>query len=453
MNQRAKLGAIFLVAFLLLAGARPFPGQNAQPAQKDLEAIAREFANEFFLRQFDKAVARFDANMTKFLPPEKMAEFHDALSAQMGAFKRLVAARRETVQSFQAIRLTCEFEKAKLDLRVVFNAEGQISGMFFLPASDVAWKAPDYADETKFTEREVTVGRAPWTLPGTLTLPKSGGRLPAVVLVHGSGPQDADETIGPNKPFKDLAWGLANRGVAVLRYEKRTHKYGKEIAAQMQNLTMNEETVVDAQEAVKLLATLPEIDPRRIFVLGHSLGAYVGPRIAAGAPVAGLILAAGNTRPLEVLVVEQVRYLTSLDGKVTPEEQKQLDAAEQSAKEIQSPDLKPGTTVSLLGSPVPASYFLDLRNYRPAEAAAALKIPILVVQGERDYQVTLLDFEGWKKALGTKPNVTLKMYPGLNHLFAAGSGPSSGAEYMQAGHVSAEVIFDIAGWIAAQSNK
>src|SRR5437868_1155092 len=72
-----------------------------------------------------------------------------------------------------------------------------------------------------FDEREVTVGKGEWELPGTLGLPKGSGPFPAVVLVQGSGPQDRDETMGVNKPFQDIAWGLASNGIAVLRYDKR----------------------------------------------------------------------------------------------------------------------------------------------------------------------------------------------------------------------------------------
>ena len=126
---------------------------------------------------------------------------------------------------------------------------------------------------------------------------------------------------------------------------------------------------------------------------------------------------AGNTRPLEDLVVEQIRYMANLNGAITPEAQKQIDAAEESAKEFKNPDLKPGMSVHLLQTTLPASYVLDLRSYDPAKAAAALTIPIYVLQGGRDYQVRLADFEGWKKALGNKPNASFKLYPELNHPF------------------------------------
>ena len=143
---------------------------------------------------------------------------------------------------------------------------------------------PPYVDSEAFTEREVTVGRGEWSLPGTLSVPLQGDLHPAVVLVHGSGPNDRDETIGANKPFKDLALGLASKGVAVLRYEKRTLEHGSKMASLMEVLTPEEEVIEDALAAVSLLKETEGIDPDRIYVLGHSLGGTLAPRIAQGDP-------------------------------------------------------------------------------------------------------------------------------------------------------------------------
>ena len=107
--------------------------------------------------------------------------------------------------------------------------------------------------------------------------------------------------------------------------------------------------------------------------------------------------------------------------------QKQIDAIEQTIKEIDSPDLKKTDKVNFLGAEIPASYFLDLRGYDPPAVAAKFKIRILVLQGARDYQVTNEDFELWKKGLAGHGNVTFKLYPDLNHLFETGEGKSKPA--------------------------
>jgi dienelactone hydrolase len=293
-------------------------------------------------------------------------------------------------------------------------------------------------------------------LPGTLSIPNGGGRYAAVVLVHGSGPQDADETIGPNKPFKDLAWGLASRKIAVLRYNKRTLEHAASFKDAMSGLTVKEETIDDARAAVALLAQQPEIDPKRIFVIGHSLGGMLAPRIAQGDPqVAGIILMAGTlNRSLGQVIVEQLKYLASLEGANPAEAQAQISAAEKAAKEIDSPELKPDATVNVLGSAIPGSYWLDLRGYDSVRLAAQLKIPILVLQGDRDFQVTVPDYEAWKKPFAGDPRVTFKLYPGLHHLFmpseAKGSALATPADYEKPGHVVEAVVSDIASWVSSQ---
>ncbi|MGO9270087.1 MAG: alpha/beta fold hydrolase [Terriglobia bacterium] len=444
-------------AFALLWTAALGAASLATPqTTPDLESLAKDLTLKLAARQFDAIVTHFDETMTSAMPATKLAEVWDGLIAQVGAFQSIAGTHVQPVQGYQAVLVTSKFEKATLNVKWVFDEKGRVAGLNVLPVeADAPWAAPDYAKPASFHEQQVTVGSAPWQLPGTLTLPNGTGPFPGIVLVHGSGPEDQDETIGPDKPFKDIAWGLASRNIAVLRYTKRTLRYGKEMMAQPAGLTVNEETVDDARFAVALLAKQPEIDPRRIFVLGHSLGGMLAPRIAHGdAQVAGLVILAGNTRPFEQMVVDQIRYLVGLSGKTTPEGQKQIDAAEQAAREIESPTLVADAKVNLLGTTISGSYFLDLRSYHPAEVAAQLKIPMLILRGERDYQVTSEDFDGWKNALAGKPGVTLKVYPGLFHLFMPSSSPGTGlgtpSDYQKPGHVVEPVIEDIASWIESQ---
>jgi dienelactone hydrolase len=379
----------------------------------------------------------------------------DTLQTQVGQFRSITGTRPEEMAGYRIVFVTCQFDKAALDLRLVYDGKGRVAGMFFAPSEPkVEWSAPAYANPGAFEERETVVVSGSYRLPATLSLPKGKGPFPAIVLVHGSGPQDRDETIGANKPFKDLAWGLASRGVAVLRYTKRTLLMAESKSPLPAVFTVKEETVEDALAAVSHLAGMNTVDARRVYVLGHSLGGMVAPRIAAGdKSIAGIVLMAGTTRPLEQVIVDQLKYLASLPGNNTAEANKRIQAAEQAAKEIQDSALTPTARIDLLGSRIPGSYFLDLRDYHPAEAAAQLKVRMLVLQGERDYQVTMKDFEGWKTALGGRPDVTFKVYPGLTHLFmpssSPGTGPGTPDDYSKPGHVVEAVIADIESWILA----
>jgi hypothetical protein len=269
-----------------------------------------------------------------------------------------------------------------------------------------------------------------------------------VVLVHGSGPNNRDEGGDLIAPFRDLAWGLASQGIAVLRYDKRTLVYQDQLAAQGGEITVWEETVDDAAAAVDLLSHTEGIDPANVFVLGHSLGGTLVPRIAGVSPQArGFVILAGAARPFEDLILEQTEYIASLDGAVTPDEQASLDQLRKAVAKVKSPELSPDTPASGLPFGAWGGYWLDLRGYDPAEAARSIGRPVLVLQGERDYQVTMEDFSRWQGALSGMPNVTFKTYPDLNHLFITGTGKSVPAEYNQPGHVSQAVVEDIASFI------
>lgn len=310
---------------------------------------------------------------------------------------------------------------------------------------------PPYARPGAFSDQQVIIGEgSQWALHGILTLPAGTGPFPAVVLVHGSGPNDQDETIGPNKPFRDLALGLASEGIAVLRYNKRTFERSRESVAINSRFTLKEEAIDDALAAVALLQSNKQIDPRRIYVLGHSLGGVAAPRIAAAEPrIAGLVIMAGPTGPLEDAIVRQYEYAAMLDGKITPAEQAEIDRIKAQVACVKALTPSSTTPASELPFGIAPAYWLDLRKYDPLTVAAHISQPMLVLQGERDYQVTLADFEGWKPLSATK-RVELKSYPKLNHLFLEGEGKSSGAEYMQPGNIPKYVIDDIAAWIRSQ---
>jgi dienelactone hydrolase len=200
----------------------------------------------------------------------------------------------------------------------------------------------------------------------------------------------------------------------------------------------------------ELLRRTPKVDPARVYVLGHSLGAMLAPRIGAADPkIAGLILLAAPARPLEDLVLNQFTYLFSLDGKISEPEQAQLDRIRKQVEKAKSPDLSSTTPTTDLPLNLAAAYWLDLRPYDQVAAARQLGKPMLILQGGRDYQVTSDDLDRWKAAFEKNPKVRIQLFPKLDHLFREGEGKSSPEAYSQPGNVAQEVVEAVAEWVLA----
>ena len=417
--------------------------------QADDAARAKAFIDALAKKDFAVAYDFFANEVKPQLPAEVLPQIWAQITGEYGEFRRV----KELKKSADGEHLigVLEFEKKSENFAFTFDNAGKIRGFRIAPpeksADDAKYETPKYADTNLFTETETTVGAGEWALPATLTMPKGKTAVPAIVLVHGSGPNDRDESIGGNKIFKDLAWGLASKGIAVLRYEKRTKQYGAKLAV-LKNMTVKEETVDDAAFAAQLLMKTSNVNPEKVFVLGHSLGGYLLPRIGEKEKaIAGFISFAGTTRPLEDIIVEQYIYLFSLDGSVSPAEQTQIDEIKKVSAKIKSLKESDRSSSEMIFY-APASYYLDLQNYNPPNAAQKLKQPMLIVQGESDYQVTMKDYANWKTALGARKNVTFKTYPKLTHLFmeTTGDKPSPG-DYAKVNHVNAQVVSDIADWI------
>jgi dienelactone hydrolase len=389
--------------------------------------------------------------MAAAVPADKLQAVWESLPTQAGEARGRGEAVLQQQDDVQIVTVPLHYAHAELLAKAVVGADGRIEGFLIQPAPAAA--APPPAADATIEERDFAVGAGERALPGTLALPKAAAPahgFPAVVLVHGSGPQDRDETIGPNRPFLDIARGLAERGVAVLRYEKRTRARPQDFAGG--NVTVDSETTDDAVSAVEALRKVPGIDPSRLFVLGHSQGGMMAPRIAAhaaqaGAPVAGLVLMAAPSRKLLDILLEQQRRLAVLDDGHTSEQ----EAAAIAKLQQQVAMVRAGGDVATEDSPLgqPVAYWRNIDTVDQVAEAKADALPMLVLQGARDIQVVDADWQGWKQAFHADPGVTFKLYPALNHLGIAGEGDGNLAEYAKPGHVDAQLIGDVAAWVAA----
>ena len=429
---------IYFLALLLLA------------PQANLVDRSKSVAESLDKNEFDAVSAQFDPAMQKALPKASLEKTWGLLHMQLGSLKKTGKSRQVKADPYEVVFVECEFERGKLELKLVYDKSEKIAGMFMLPVGSYA--VPKYAKPDQITNREASIGKGILNLPGTLMLPKSASAelpVPVVVLVHGSGPQDRDETIGPNKPFLDISHGLAARGIAVLRYEKRTRQYASIMALQAGSLTVKQETIDDVAYAIEYLKSQPEIDKKRIFIAGHSLGGMLLPRIAQRTPdAAGYVSMAGSSRPLEDLVLQQTQEILSKQPKISDEEQAGLDQLKKQVALVKSKELKRETPTSDLPLGIPAAYWLDLRGYQPAEEAKSITKPLLLIHAGRDYQVTDEDWQLWQAALKDRPNCTLLVLSNLNHLFMPGQGRSQPQEYMEEGHVDESLIEALVAWIS-----
>jgi dienelactone hydrolase len=382
------------------------------------------------------------AELNQMFAPSTKDSYTEAalskLAAQMkawGSVQKVGQPSPRDMGLVSVVTILVEFEKDNKDFTFPVNADGKIVQMYIRPGQ-AAWQRPDYVKAAAFQTREVTVGTDEWKLPGTLTIPVDKRPCPAVVLVPDAGPSDRDATRYATKIFRDLAEGLSSRGVAVLRYEKRTRQY----AAKMMetSYTIDDETAHDAVAALALLRTQPEIDGKRIYVLGFGVGGFIAPRIAADdAHLAGAIMLAAPARPLEDWYLEEAEALGATGAK--------LQAVKEQASKVKRLDAGDSDLPTLFA--LPAAYWLDLKGYNPAGDAKKLSAPSLVLQGDRDFEVTSKEFTVWKTGLAGRRDAVFKSYPSLNHYFVAGEGKSTDQEYRKPGHVAPEVIDDIAKFI------
>jgi len=382
---------------------------------------------------------------------DQMNNLWNGLVAKVGAFQSKSEWQEQSVADKTVYFCDLQFVHMTLRCNTAFDKDGLATTINFVPAPAAPKVPAAKVDNAQMKETDIKVVTGKFELPGILCMPKGKEQIAAVILVQGSGPNDRDETIGPNKPFRDLAWGLAKEGIATIRFDKRTKVYGAQSVAEGEEPSMENEYVQDVLSAVQLAKSTPGVDSNRIYIVGHSQGAYLAPRFVQRCKdIKGIVMMSGNARPFEDLLPAQMHYILSLDS-LSKEEEKQLADIKEQVVNVKKLGTKKFNSKIALPLGLPASYWKDINDYHQLKVAKLLTCPMLILQGERDYQVTMDDFSLWRKALSGKSNVTFKSYPKLNHLYMEGSGKSAPSEYYQVGSIPEYVTKDIANWINKQN--
>lgn len=432
-----KIAAIIIILFTINNGY----GQGLMSYIN----LSNQFLENLDNGKYTEAQNFFADSLKSQVSAEMLENFWLNTKAQLGVFKEVDGAQNSATGGFQAVVLNCAFTNGNQAFRFIFDKTEKLVGFNILPSKpELVYTQPKYADSTLYTQKLIDLKSGSHTLAAMLTVPKRLKNFPIVVLIHGSGPNDMDETLGPNKPFKDLALGLASKGIATLRYVKRTLVYPNEFK---KAYTTKEEVIDDALAAIALAQKTVDINTQQVYILGHSLGGFLSPKLAIlSKNIKGVILAAAPARGFTDLMTEQNNYLFSTLNDTTLAGsnflKNNLLALEKTRIKTLGV-LKPDSII--LG--IPASYWVDLNNYDPIATAKKLKNRMFIFQGGNDFQVTLTDFNLWKKELGNQKNVTFKLYPELNHLLTPQSEKGTMQQYARPGTVANYLIDDLANWI------
>ena len=359
----------------------------------------------------DALYARFTETMQGALPQEAFDALWPQLLDQFGPFKAFYGETQVSVVGGYTV-LTQALDMTYTDLlcNLTLDGEGQIAGLYFT-AYDIP--EPTLAPPEKVIDESVTVGESPWKLPGTLSMPVCDHPVPAVVLVQGSGATNRDEHIYNVRPFRDIARALSQKGIAVLRYDKRTYVHGKEMLTgnNFRTLSVEEEVIQDAIYAGQLLLGDSRIDPNRIYIMGHSLGAMLAPRIVAqsGDLFHGMILACGTDKSFLDVLLRQAQEARN----ITEAQREELLADGQAIYGMTLEEALQNTFNEYY-----AYYYWEMLQHPTAsEYLKRLQRPTLIINGGRDIQV--IDTEGrvtWEDVLDMDAPWLTCYWTDVNHL-------------------------------------
>ena len=472
--MRMRMEIITLLTVIMLAAA---PLTASTP---DRVKSAREFVAMLSRGEFKTAVSTFDAAMKRALSEEKLHELWVSLVAQAGQFEKELADSTSQFQDYYIVFVTCKFQKATIDVKIVFNQAGEMAGLFFLPRRVSELVQPEGPSKPyPYESNDVTFenAQAKIRLAGTLTMPGSGGPFPAVLLIPGSGPHDRDETISGHKIFLILADYLTRRGIAVLRVDDRG--VGMSTGDFKSATTMD--LASDALAGVNYLTTHKEINSREIGLVGHSEGGLIAPIVAdESSNVAFIVLMAPPGLPGEDIVLSQVDLLGKANGLsdslieinrriekklldvVTTTTEKDSSEVRAKLKEIleryiansnhagQPEHVQAEAVIDAQLNGLLSPWYRFFLTYDPRPALQKVKCPVLALWGTKDLQVPPSEnLPAVEKALQDGGNKDFKVVEllQLNHLFqtAETGSPSEYAKIQET--ISPKALDVIAKWI------
>lgn len=408
--------------------------------KSELKSLSEELALQMEDGKFDDTFKKLSLTIKAETNEELLKQAWEATVAGMGAYIEVYESKEEAIDNkLQSVTVILRYENNGLKVFFSYNKKGIIEGLWF----NYSPIEPEAVSNEVLEETKITIGKGEYAVTGMLTMPKGIANPPVVILVPGSGTHDMNEIVGANKPFEDIAWGLAKLGIASIRYNERLFQ-NPALAAN--KITIELDSLDDASQAISFAISCDKINKDKIYVLGHSLGGMMMPKIASEhKEIAGILILAGSPRKLEDIVYDQnMEALANIEGITKKQIAETVTVIEDQVTQIKI--LKDTDTAVLLGQP--ATYWYSLNQIDTPKLTAGLTIPIFIAQGSEDFQAYAdKDYVKWQELLSDNDNVTFHLYDGLNHLFMTTNGKKDITEYNIKGHVEQRVIDDIVLWI------
>lgn len=434
MKKMIKILSLVMCAVMLFTSC----GSKEALSKDEAVKLSDRYVQCIVNRDFETVVSGCDEQIAKQIDAAALQQAWDSVSSAAGGFVSATAITYESNNGIATVATTAEFENMGIIISLSYDNSGKIRGIWFnFAPEDSVYQT---VDTDLFTEETVFIGK--YEIKGVVTTPDNMADYPVVILVQGSGQSDFNETIGANRPFKELAHGLAEKGIASIRINKRL--YQKPVLSH-DKLTIWDEYMDDIYAAIDYAkANISD----EVYVIGHSQGGMSAPKIALDNDLEGVVMMAGTIRGLEDVIYDQnAAALEGMDQYSDKEKDKILKATKDGIDAVKA--LTEESTDPVLG--IPAQYWLSLRDLDAENILKnKLSVPVLVLQGTADFQVYMdKDFEYMQSVLGDRENITFKAYDGLNHLFMPQSlpGVTDTSEYAAENHIPQYVIDDIADFI------
>jgi len=416
----------------------------------DKEPTKEEVANEVSLKigkilqtkDFASLYPLVNEKIGKKLEGNKLEQMMKSLEDSYGKLDSILNFSVKKISEGTYYHRGLKFEKQNFDLVISLDENNKVSKFILAPYTNkIPWEAPNYVDFDKFTTSAISIGKE-MPLIAEYTIPNDNENKIIAILVHGSGPSNMNERVGPNEPFKDLAYGLATKGIGSIRYNKRSYDYP---SAMMKNPTKTSIYNIVVDDAVYAIQMAKSLGAKKVILIGHSLGGHLSPKIAEIEPVDGVITLAGNASVLEKLLLPQFEHIMKHDS-TSGITDYQINTIKYQLKNLEEGKYDSTTIGPVLPLSLPGSFWLSLKGYYPPKVSKKQDNPYLILNGDRDYQVTAADAKKWKSG-NKNPNSKTIIYPKLNHMFYAGEGVCIPSEYERIGHINSVVLSDMTEWI------